>query len=730
MWLDTFALLPLVALGTLALLRERKCVLYTLTLFLSVFSNYYIGFFICIFVLLFFFCYQLCRCKSIGRFFSDLCTIALFSILAIGMTAVLELPTLASLQNSYSSINKFPDSFRLNIASEHTWKGLLDAMRQVAGNMGGGLEPTFKEGLPNLYCGVGSVILAFLYLTCSHIKFRDKLCCVLLLLFFNVSFIIRQLDYIWHGFHFTNMIPYRFSFLYSAVVLYMAYKAWLLRRRFKLWQIIVAGILAAAVFACSDSRTDPVFLAYNLVFLLLYLAIFLYPVLLRNPKDPDKLQQITYQKVLGTRRNTAALALAGVMTIELILNIVNFGIAFPYTGISSYPKGTTDSAAVIDYMKENEADLFYRAEVTHSQTLNDGALNGYHGISTFTSSANANVTTFMKVLGYGAKESYNRYCFEESSPVSNLFLGIKYMIERDGNLEANPYFDAVYSSGDVTLLKNNAYLPLGFLADVQLANVDFAESKEAFTLQNNLISAASGIITPVWSLLGRSAIEITSENVDVSSSSVGYCTYVAESDGAVTYRIATEESGFMCVALNLPKRNAYSVKLNGETLFSETYSIPQTAAISYVEPGDIVEIVLKCKAGEKSNMTVRPAILDEEAFRSAYNLLSASTLQLTSFSSTCVEGTISCNRDGLLYTSIPQNGNWSAMVDGKETDIVKIGNCMIGIPMAEGDHHVVLQYRNRAFDLGIKVSLASAILFIGIAVAVYRPTRKKGKYEK
>ena len=85
---------------------------------------------------------------------------------------------------------------------------------------------------------------------------------------FNVSFIIRQLDYIWHGFHFTNMIPYRFSFLYSGVVLYMAYKAWLLRRRFKLWKIIVAGILSIGVFACSDSRTDPVFIAYNLIFLL------------------------------------------------------------------------------------------------------------------------------------------------------------------------------------------------------------------------------------------------------------------------------------------------------------------------------------------------------------------------------------------------------------------------------------------------------------------------------
>ena len=44
MWLDTFALLPLVALGTVSLLRDKKFILYTLTLFMSIYANYYIGF--------------------------------------------------------------------------------------------------------------------------------------------------------------------------------------------------------------------------------------------------------------------------------------------------------------------------------------------------------------------------------------------------------------------------------------------------------------------------------------------------------------------------------------------------------------------------------------------------------------------------------------------------------------------------------------------------------------
>ena len=64
MWLDTFALLPLVVLGFARLLKSRKCTLYTVTLFFSIYANYYIGFFTCLFIFLLFFCYEFCHFRS------------------------------------------------------------------------------------------------------------------------------------------------------------------------------------------------------------------------------------------------------------------------------------------------------------------------------------------------------------------------------------------------------------------------------------------------------------------------------------------------------------------------------------------------------------------------------------------------------------------------------------------------------------------------------------------
>ena len=742
MWLDTFALLPLVVLGTILLLRDGKFILYTLTLFLAVFSNYYIGLFVCIFVFLLFFVYEICRWGGWRKFFADLLRIALFSLIAIGMTAILTVPTLAALQTTQSSVNKFPTTFRLNIADEHTIKGLLDAMQQVAGNMGGSIEPTFKEGLPNVYCGIFSIMLMFLYLMAKDIKLRDKICAVFLLLFFNVSFIIRQLDYIWHGFHFTNMIPYRFSFLYSFVVLYMAYRAWLMRKHFSVPKILAAAGLTALILYCSEELKNtvplelgsvtldiPLYILYNLIFLVLYLLSMLYgKIETAIPEEATNRQKRQIQAQNERTRRLSANLLLGVMGIELAATLVCFGIYFPGTGVSNYPKGTTYTASVIRYMKEREKNnLFFRAETTHSQTLNDGALNNYNGVSAFTSSANVKTTLFMQALGYGAKNTYNRYLFEESSPVANLFLGLKYMIDRDNKDKTSTYFKDVNHFGDTTLLENQYYLPLGFLAETELADYTFTSNGNAFEFQNGLFSAATGIDADVWYRIPSQNLTISANGVTITEDSGGgYIKYTdAENKSDVTYSYIAQQDGFVCIHLTLPKRNDYYVSVNGVELFKEAISLPQMMAVGDVQAGDVIDIRIVCDKGESSNMTVDAAILDADVFQAGYDILNASTLELTKFKSTYLEGTISCDRDGLLYTSIPQNGNWNVAIDGEPAEIRLVGDCMVAVEISEGTHTVACTYRNAAFSLGWKITLVSAAMLLAMIQVHYKPDWKK-----
>ena len=840
MWLDTFALLPLVALGTVLLIRDRKFILYTVTLFLSIASNYYIGFFVCIFVLFLFFCYQICRFKNPLRFLEDFIRIGVFTVIAIGMTAFLQLPTLTALQDTQSSVNSFPDGFSTNIvsgeaifAAQDAWRAfseakaagaeiaelfplllsalaaafppVLDAMGQVAGNMGASITPTYMDGLPNLYCGIFPVAMAFLFLLSDKVRLRDKLCCVALLLFFIISFIFRQLDYVWHGFHFTNQIPYRFSFLFSFVLLYMAYQAWVLREEFKIWQIVAAGVLSLCLlFISKENRNDLTYAAVNLLFLGAYLAAMLYankawyqpaPLVagvsagenamageitgeilpyseaaeedlpsentsaeetLQPEEDslsmevpeviPDELPQPEPEATAPmfsfpsprVRLRQGALAIACIVLVELILNLANFATSFPFNEYD-YPKKAEASASMIKVMKELEDDnLFYRAETTHSQILNDAALNDYNGLSTFTSSANVQTTLFAQAMGFGAYKTYNRYLYEESSPVIALFTSLKYLIERDSATEGNAYFEKIHSYQGVTLLKNQYYLPLGFLAESPLGQLQFPSGSGSFSHQNKMFIAATGILKNVWTTVATDDLEVLGDDsvtVNSANKTTGYTSFTsAPGGGKLIYEYTVSQEGYMCLDVNLYSQKDFTVWLNGDRLYAETHSLAQMYGVGDVVPGDVVQVVVQCKSDMTSSVSIKAAIMDEEAFRNGYEVLSASVWELTEFSNTYLCGTISCDRDGLMYTSIPQcgnerseedgvspDGNWKVLVDGEEAEITLVGDCMIAVPLTQGDHTVEFVYENPSFDLGWKISAVCLGAFLFLCVVCYLP---------
>lgn len=255
-WLDTVALLPLVIAGTFALLREGKFKLYIITLALSVLANYYIGLFTCAFILLVSIGYCIVEYKGWKDLIRQFLKMAGCSIVAVLMSAILTLPAYFALGYTHSSDNTFPEQFAVNIGSTADLGGVLEGIGKTIANSVAFIEPTTKEGLPNVYCGVITVFLAILFFFCTKIKKRERIVCGVMLLFFMLSFIIRQLDFIWHGFHFPNMLPYRFSFLYSFLLLYMAFRAFMYIDDIKLGSVIGAILVFAVYLGIASTYFD------------------------------------------------------------------------------------------------------------------------------------------------------------------------------------------------------------------------------------------------------------------------------------------------------------------------------------------------------------------------------------------------------------------------------------------------------------------------------------------
>ena len=771
MWLDTFALLPLVILGVVKLLRERKFILYTVSLFLSVIINYYIGFFTCIFTFLVFVCYEICRWKNFKKFMTDLGLMALFTFIAIGMTAVITLPTYASLQTTSSSVNEWPTGLQMHIAEEATLKGFWQAFVKVATNTFAAVQPNDKAaatkgGMPNLYCGVFAAGLAFLFVTCKQVKWRDKLCALGMLLLLNCSFIFKQLDYIWHGFHFTNEIPNRFSFIYSFVLLYMAYRAWLFRKKFRPWQILSAiafliicmflspgytayreavedmggGLFSGAMSQNPENFNLTVLFAFlNILFIILYLGCMLLSVRIKPaPRTKWRAKRIWYRN-LRMRRNVSAVIFVAVMAIELIVTASHFGTYVNTTNLYGYPRGGEDSEKMIQYMKDREDEnAFYRAEAAQHQTYNDGALNDYNGLSIFSSSANVNVTNYVRAWGLSGYKTYNRFAYEEAPPLLHMFTNIKYVIERQNYVEPNPYLTDIQSSGKVHLMENNYYLPVGFVTDPALAEVSFTDQNGSFQFQNELLSAALGREVQPWKELHQGQYAISSnDSVSLSGVTGASCSYSPSSSaGRIYYTYTIEDEGLFAIRYYMPGKNKFTVSYKPAgsdkftTLHKDSHNgLAYISSICQVYPGDEIQVTVE--SGTSSNkLRLNGAILNQAVVDEIYAQLSQSQLNVTRFDQTLIEGTIDCKQAGLMYTSIPQTGdNWHIYVDGQEAEITLIGDAMLGVMLPEGQHQITIRYQNSVLRNGAFISIFSIILFYVIIGYVYiYLKKKKGKY--
>jgi uncharacterized membrane protein YfhO len=524
----------------------------------------------------------------------------------------------------------------------------------------------------------------------------------------------------------------------------MAYRAWLLRDTFPLWKILVAGALAVAQLLVSGhSKSDFLYWLFNLTFLALYLICLIFhhsrfnmlrrALFSAEREDvPTTEFHMIRQEEAQSRRRTASAMIAVTMTVELVLHTALFFSGF---SIFDYDYPKKEDAAVQLFQKipqlDDQSSKFYRTEVTHAQTLNDGALNGYHGISTFTSSANVAATEFMQCLGAAAYNSYNRYCYEEGSPVSNLFLNLKYLVERDNPTAGNANFRVVRQENGLTLLENTAYLPLGFLAESDLAKLPFSTASHSFSFQNKLFQTATGISSSVWRSISDKDLTITAEG-DATIKQVGSGGYASFSTGAgsgtITYHYDITREGYLCLDLDLYRLKQFSVWHNDTLLFNESYSLNQMLGVADVKPGDTVEVrITSVPNMPTSSMRIRAAVLNQEVYRAGYEKLNASTLQLTYFSTDVVQGIIYCDRDGLLYTSIPQDGNWTAFVDGEEATITLVGDCMISLPLSEGSHSVEFRYENKAFQLGARISGGCALVFAIFTITETLIRRKNKK---
>ena len=718
-WLDTIALLPLVIAGTFALLRDGKFKLYIITLALSVLANYYIGLFTCVFVFFVALGYCIVEFKGWKDMITKFLKMAGCSIVSLMMTAFMVLPVYFALGYTHSSDNTFPKTFSVNMGVTPDFAGVLNGIGKTIANSVAFTQPTAKEGLPNVYCGVFTIFLAILFFFCSKIKKRERIYCGCLLLFFVLSFIIRQLDYIWHGFHFPNMLPHRFSFLYSFVLIYMAFRVFMYIHELKPAPVIGAILVFAVYMGMAAAYYDND-------------TVKLSPIFKNTKADPVVLSGligivvaagvlIIALKVIKNKKTAAVFISTLLLVVAMGEGMCSAASGVKTVGVTdatSYPLGgqdTLDCVEYIDDLEANNVDL-PRAEVNKYHTLNDTALIGTNGISMFNSTVNKDVTSYMEKFGLCGWVASNRYTYQEGSPFTNLMLNIKYIIAPYGAYLDTTHNDMIYQRGNVKLMQNKYYLPQGFMVKSDLLNYDVsAAPKNPFDNQNEMFRTVTGLTGDIYDFLEPSEVAGESEGATLTKSSADTYNYNAtnESNAYNISYTAPRDGVAMAYYTSANETDNISIRVNGSEVIGYYIKRPFIMMVGTVKQGDVITLH-STVSGTTGSITASCTMLNEELFQQGYDKLGQSTLNATKVTDTAIEGTVTAQEDGLFYTSISYVKGWKAYVDGVETEITPVGNALLAFKVGAGTHEIKLHYMPEGFVLGTICTILAILIFVGM----------------
>ena len=670
------------------------------------------------------------------RFLSAGFMFAFSGFLCFMLAAFALLPVFFCLQSSSATSSSFPkmnQSFYFNLFNflANHYAGVASTIRSSGNNI-----------VPNVYCGVLTFLLVPFYFLSDRIRGREKVAAAVVLGVFYFSFNNNVLNFIWHGMHYPNDLPYRFSFAYSFFILVMGYKALLHITDFSKKYFVAAGFGMLA-FTAVISKVG-VQNVGNASMVLTMIMTFVY-VLLGGLSLSVRFD-----------RKLLAKLLACAVVFELLVG--NTGVYVMQQPKSDYVSDYDDYQSVVAVAEQDDADLFYRTELAKLRARMDPSWFGYNGVSTFSSMAYERTSNLMKALGLFGN-NINSYTYYPQTPIFNSIMSLKYVYDNNHLVSENDSYVKVAENEHYQAYKYRYYLPLAFSVDDDVLDWRIGPA-DPFAVQNDLMTAATGIGNILEEV---KATDVTSSNIrDLYLSTVnsGPVFYVSKTDGAksatVTISVDVAEDGQYYVYVGSLGLSDITVTAGADYSYKYVSSgiQPFTLDLGALKAGDkitAVYTVMESSAAANLNFCCRR--LDPEKFGRAYQkILNNGTLRLTSFRDTSFEGELNVsNDDAVIFTSIPYDESWKITVDGRvlaydhsepaekrffgiftykpepvSGDVFAVGQGLIGFKIDKGAHQIRFEYHAKGLKPGLALTGIGAVILAGaILVSVVR--RRKNK---
>ena len=94
--------------------------------------------------------------------------------------------------------------------------------------------------------------------------------------------------------------------------------------------------------------------------------------------------------------------------------------------------------------------------------------------------------------------------------------------------------------------------------------------------------------------------------------------------------------------------------------------------------------------------------------------------------STVIKGKLNAQKDEICQLSIPYDAGFTVLVDGKETDYIKVDTAFIGFPVTAGEHDITITFHAPFAAAGKGISLFCILLFAALMALPPRTKRVSG----
>lgn len=676
MWLDGLIFLPLVVLGIKQLIDENKINLYVLSLFLSIISNYFISYMICIFSCLFFLIYIFFK-ENISRkeLIKKILLFTICSIIAGGLAAFMLLPYVSSLKSISATGDSFTFYKTFNFNPIYFFANHFSLVKSI-------VFSSQEYFLPNISSGIVVFALIIAFYFNGNIKIKYKLMATTFLICLIISFLYVPLDFIWHGFHTPNDLPFRYSYIYIFIINIIAFysleKINSLRIRYSL---VITIILMLFLFYLSHIHFLSKFaFEINILFLLIMLSIFI----IYKFKNNDIGKYI----------------LIFIIFIDIVLNInENWNINHDK---NEFMDNYIAVNSVIDNIKNND-NSFYRIEKSFNQTLNDGAWYNYNGISIFSSVAYEQMAKNQKNLGIAGND-VNSYYYRQNTPIYNSIMSIKYLV----NLEnKNPLYKYINTVNYYDIYENTYYLSPLFGVSKNIKEW-YNDNFNPFLNQQDFVFKSTGIDN----IFEKLSITYDIEQQDYKFINDSLINLNQSKSNAPLLNINTKNNGNVYLYVYSYGLESF---LADNRLYSVTTNEPYIIDIGYFESNENIELKLQLNS-KIQNITVLAYQIDIDAFNEFYKNLNTNSLQITNFSNDYIEGIIEVDSDKTIFSSINFDEGFLVYVDDKKVDTFKIANSFLAFDIEKGKHNIKIIYKIPHLKTGIIISSISLLLLVIINI--------------